>query len=122
MRGKRTPRLSKRRFNYYLCWSWNLFSWTFALGSFFEGVGLLVGFIGIGTMAAGYLYPNTSEELTKAAENFEEKLEKFMQPKAKSFIKSIFIVAILGLFFLFFFKIILKWESITKVFEITSKN
>ena len=45
----------------------------FALGSFFEGVGLLVGFIGIGTMAAGYLYPNTSEELTKAVENFEEK-------------------------------------------------
>ena len=44
----------------------------FALGSFFEGVGLLVGFIGIGTMAAGYLYPNTSEELTKAVENFEE--------------------------------------------------
>ena len=45
----------------------------FALGSFFEGVGLLVGFMGIGTMAAGYLYPNTSEELTKAVENFEEK-------------------------------------------------
>ena len=45
----------------------------FALGSFFEGVGLLVGFIGIGTMAAGYLYHNTSEELTKAVENFEEK-------------------------------------------------
>ena len=45
----------------------------FALGSFFEGVGLLVGFIGIGTMAAGYLYPNTSEELTKAVKHFEEK-------------------------------------------------
>ena len=45
----------------------------FALGSFFEGVGLLVGFIGIGTMAAGYLYPNTSEELTKAVKDFEEK-------------------------------------------------
>ena len=44
-----------------------------ALGSFFVGVGLLVGFIGIGTMAAGYLYPNTSEELTKAVEDFEEK-------------------------------------------------
>ena len=35
-----------------------------ALGSFFEGVGLLVGAIGVGTMIAGYLYPNTSEELT----------------------------------------------------------
>ena len=45
----------------------------FSLGSFFEGVGLLVGFIGIGTMAAGYIYPNTSEEITKAVENFEEK-------------------------------------------------
>ena len=44
-----------------------------SMGSFFEGVGLLVGFIGIGTMAAGYIYPNTSEEITKAVEEFEEK-------------------------------------------------
>jgi len=44
-----------------------------ALGSFFEGVGLLVGFIGMGTMAAGYIYPNTSQEITKAVEDFEEK-------------------------------------------------
>ena len=44
-----------------------------AMGSFFEGVGLLVTFIGIGTMAAGYIYPNTSEEITKAVEEFEEK-------------------------------------------------
>lgn len=44
-----------------------------ALGSFFEGVGLLVGFIGIGTIAAGYIYPNTSEEITKAVEDFEER-------------------------------------------------
>lgn len=43
------------------------------LGSFFEGVGLLVGAIGVGTMIAGYLYPNTSEELTNAVEKFEEK-------------------------------------------------
>jgi len=43
-----------------------------SFGSFFEGVGLLVGFIGIGTMAAGYIYPNTSEEITKAVEKFEE--------------------------------------------------
>lgn len=42
-----------------------------ALGSFFEGVGLLVGAIGVGVMAAGYLYPNTSEELTSAVEKFE---------------------------------------------------
>tara|TARA_B100000401_G_scaffold31236_1_gene18716 strand:- start:735 stop:1124 length:390 start_codon:yes stop_codon:yes gene_type:complete len=44
-----------------------------AMGPFFEGVGLLVAFIGIGTMAAGYIYPNTSEEITKAVEDFEEK-------------------------------------------------
>ncbi len=43
-----------------------------ALGSFFEGVGLLVGAIGVGTMIAGYLYPNTSAELTNAVEKFEE--------------------------------------------------
>ena len=41
--------------------------------SFFEGVGLLVSAIGVGTMIAGYLYPNTSEELTNAVEKFEEK-------------------------------------------------
>ncbi len=44
-----------------------------ALGSLFKGVGLLVGAIGVGTMVAGYLYPNTSEELTNAVEKFEEK-------------------------------------------------
>ena len=44
-----------------------------ARGSFFEGGGLLVGAIGVGTMIAGYLYPNTSEELTNAVEKFEEK-------------------------------------------------
>ena len=43
------------------------------MGSFFEGVGILVGFIGVGTMAAGYIYPNTSEELTNAVEKYEEK-------------------------------------------------
>ena len=44
-----------------------------AMGSFFEGVGYLVGAIGIGTMVAGYLYPNTGEELTNAVEEFEKK-------------------------------------------------
>ena len=44
-----------------------------AMGQFFEGVGLLVGAIGIGTMIAGYFFPNTSEELTNAVEKFEEK-------------------------------------------------
>ena len=44
-----------------------------SLGSFFEGIGLLVGAIGVGTMIAGYFFPNTSEELTNAVEKFEEK-------------------------------------------------
>ena len=44
-----------------------------AMGSFFVGVGYLVGAIGIGTLVAGYLYPNTSEELTSAVEDFEKK-------------------------------------------------
>ena len=37
-----------------------------------EGVGLLVGTIGIGTLIAGYLYPNDSVGLTSAVEKFEE--------------------------------------------------
>ena len=49
-----------------------LFGYTF-MGGFFEGVGLLVSAIGVGTMFAGYLYPNTSQELTNAVEKFEEK-------------------------------------------------
>ena len=38
-----------------------------------KGVGLLVGAIGIGSLIAGYLYPNESAEITKAVENFEKK-------------------------------------------------
>ena len=37
------------------------------------GIGYLVGAIGIGTMVAGYLYPNTGEERTNAVEEFERK-------------------------------------------------
>ena len=44
-----------------------------SMGSFFVGIGYLVGAIGIGTMVAGYLYPNTSEELTNAVEDYEKK-------------------------------------------------
>jgi len=43
------------------------------LGEILEGVGALVGLIGIGTMIAGYLYPNTGKELTDAVEEFEKK-------------------------------------------------
>ena len=49
----------------------------FLFGIFFigilKGVGLLVGTIGIGSLIAGYLYPNESAEITKAVEKFEEK-------------------------------------------------
>ena len=38
-----------------------------------RGVGLLVAAIGIGSIVAGYLYPNDSVEITKAVENFEMK-------------------------------------------------
>ena len=41
------------------------------LGSLFRGIGLLVGAIGVGVTIAGYLYPNTGEELTDAVERFE---------------------------------------------------
>ena len=43
-----------------------------ALGRVLEGVGALVGLIGIGTMIAGYLYPNTGRELTDAVEQYEK--------------------------------------------------
>ena len=43
-----------------------------AIGVILEGVGLLVGAIGVGSIIAGYLYPNTSQELTDAVEKFEE--------------------------------------------------
>ena len=44
----------------------------YAIGSILKGVGALVGFIGVGTMIAGYLYPNTGKELTDAVEKFEK--------------------------------------------------
>jgi hypothetical protein len=37
------------------------------------GVGLLVAAIGVGSIIAGYLYPNESAEITKAVEDFEKK-------------------------------------------------
>ena len=46
---------------------------VFFLGSVLKGVGALVAAIGIGQIIAGYLYPNTSEELTSAVEDFEKK-------------------------------------------------
>jgi hypothetical protein len=40
--------------------------------SILKGIGSLVGTIGIGTLIAGYLYPNDSVGLTNAVEKFEE--------------------------------------------------
>ena len=45
----------------------------FFLGNLLKGAGVLVGLIGIGVFIAGYLYPNTGEELTDAVEEFEKK-------------------------------------------------
>ena len=46
---------------------------VFFLGNILKGVGALVATIGIGQIIAGYLYPNTSEEINKAVEDFERK-------------------------------------------------
>ena len=43
------------------------------IGKVLEGVGALVGLIGIGQIIAGYLYPNTGKELTNAVEEYEKK-------------------------------------------------
>jgi len=45
----------------------------FFLGFILKGVGALVAAIGAGQIIAGYLYPNTSEEITNAVEDFEKK-------------------------------------------------
>tara|TARA_B100001564_G_scaffold20957_1_gene15801 strand:+ start:58 stop:447 length:390 start_codon:yes stop_codon:yes gene_type:complete len=44
-----------------------------AIGFILEGVGALVGIIGVGTLIAGYVYPNTGKELTDAVDEFEKK-------------------------------------------------
>ena len=49
------------------------FSGYFILGSILKAVGALVGLIGVGTMIAGYLYPNTEKEITDAVNQFERK-------------------------------------------------
>ena len=45
----------------------------FFLGEILKGVGALVAAIGVGQIIAGYLYPNTSEEITNAVDAFEKK-------------------------------------------------
>ena len=44
-----------------------------ALGPILKGVGLLVAAIGVGTIIAGYLFPNDSAEITDAVEEFEKR-------------------------------------------------
>ena len=46
---------------------------VFFLGNILKGVGALVAAIGVGQIIAGYLYPNTSEEITNAVDAFEKK-------------------------------------------------
>ena len=46
---------------------------VFFLGKILMGVGALVTAIGIGQVIAGYLYPNTSEEINQAVDAFEKK-------------------------------------------------
>ena len=46
---------------------------VFFLGGILKGVGALVAAIGIGQLIAGYLYPNTSEEINQAVDAFEKK-------------------------------------------------
>jgi hypothetical protein len=45
----------------------------FFLGAILKGAGAFIGLIGVGTMIAGYLYPNTEKELTDAVDKFEKK-------------------------------------------------
>ena len=41
--------------------------------SILKGVGLLVICVGVGSLVAGYIYPNNSHEIAKAVEKFERK-------------------------------------------------
>ena len=41
-----------------------------SFGNFSSGIGLLVGAIGLRVLIAGYLYPNTSDEINTAVERF----------------------------------------------------
>ena len=41
--------------------------------SILKGVGLLVICVGVGSLVAGYIYPNNSHEIAEAVEKFEKK-------------------------------------------------
>ena len=46
---------------------------VFFLGSILKGIGSLVALVGLGQIVAGYLYPNTSEEITSVVDEFEKR-------------------------------------------------
>ena len=46
---------------------------VFFLGNIMQAVGALVSLVGLGTIIAGYLFPNTGKELSNAVEEFEKK-------------------------------------------------
>jgi len=46
---------------------------VFFLGYIMKAVGALISLIGLGTLVAGYLYPNTGKELTNAVDEYEKK-------------------------------------------------
>ena len=45
----------------------------YAFGNFFQAAGALVGCIGFGITAVGYLYPPSSNEIKQAVEDLEER-------------------------------------------------
>ena len=49
-----------------------LFIFGYYLTPVLKGVGAMVGLIGVGTMIAEYLYPNTEKELTEAVKNMKK--------------------------------------------------
>lgn len=67
---KETNWLQTKWCNHVIYWRWVVFGLFFI--DILKGVGLLVAAIGVGSVIAGYLYPNESAEITKAVEKFEE--------------------------------------------------
>ena len=42
------------------------------IGRVLEGVGAMIALFGVGSLIAGYLYPNTGKEITQAVEKYEK--------------------------------------------------
>ena len=43
------------------------------IGRILEGVGAMIALFGVGTLIAGYQYPNTGKEITQAVQDFEKR-------------------------------------------------